>query len=109
MAFRAFYSSTVPTSATLHFSQIEYGQLIGRRLQQILVENRDKVLSFNTQISGLTVTAEYIFDSEKTYNEIMTILYSEYPDYDIVKTTYILENNIESKIEKSTYFSKNEK
>jgi hypothetical protein len=91
MGFRAFYSSTVPNDTVLHFNQTEYGQLVARRAQQLLVKYRDHLLYFNTETSGLVLSTEMIFDTEETYREIMNILYSEYVDHAQKKSAYNLK------------------
>jgi hypothetical protein len=95
MGFRAFYSSTVPNDTVLHFNQTEYGQLVARRAQQLLVKYRAHLLYFNSETSGLTVTTEMIFDTEEKYREVMNLLYSEFADHSQRKADYNLKYNIE--------------
>jgi hypothetical protein len=101
MAFKAVFLSTVPTDETLHFNQTEFGLMVARRAQQLLVKYKKNLVLFRAELSGLTLTTELVFDHEVSYRSMMEELNIEFPTFDEKRFNHITKNNIEIQVSES--------
>jgi hypothetical protein len=97
MAFKVLFVSRVPNDSVPHFNQTDYGLLISKRAQQLLVEYKTDVIYFRSELSTLTLTltTEMIFKNESAYRSMIQRLSSDFPEFSERRAEYTLANNIE--------------
>jgi hypothetical protein len=94
MAYKVTFLSTVPNSSVSHWGQTHLGNAANRKMQELLVQYGDSVISWFNKKGENSILTEIVFTDESVYNTIYQQISETYPGYDVAKYEYLTENNI---------------